>query len=176
MNLQYVGVQVKTRKHIHAFLKNNYGSPARFDRTTIFHNHFILCLSHTHYQHANRVADYPIEIKVQVPVDVYERYGCYVNEVQTKFFNTFVDAHMKVLLVNFADTYLHMSGHRDLTKALVYAMDMMRVSDDDWDFDSVKRFYHRYRTRNGLPLIYNKQNKNEKPSGNSSVLELQKTF
>lgn len=170
MNMQYVSVQVKTRKHIEAFLKNNYGSPARFDRTTIFHNHFILCLSHTHFQHANRVADYPVQMKIQVPVDVYERYGCYVNEVQNKFFNTFVDAHMKVLLVNFADTYLHMDGHKNLTKAIQYSMDMMRVSEDDWEFDSVKRFYHRYRIRNGKPLIYQKDKKIEKPSGKTSDL------
>jgi len=172
MNLQFVSVQVKTKRHIEAFLKNNYGNPVRFDRNAIFHNYFLLCLSHTHFQHANRVADYPIELKLQVPIDVYERYGCYVNEVQNRFFNTFVDAHMKVLLCNYADTYLHMSDKMNLTKALEYAMDMIRVSDQDWDFDSVKRYYHRYRVRNGKPLLYNKEPKSVISSGNSSETNL----
>jgi hypothetical protein len=64
---------------------------------------------------------------------------------------------MKQMLVCYADAYLNLHANKVLNSALEYGLEMMKITEDDWDVDSIKRYYHRYRVRNGKDLLYNKE-------------------
>jgi hypothetical protein len=161
----HVSVQIKTTRQIKAFLTNNYGQDIVFPRGSICCNHLILVLSKAYMRHEELIADYSEEVKLYISIDTYNRFGCYLNKTQTMYFNMFVDEYMKAKLCCYADSYLRIVENAKLYKAIEYAMDMIKISDEDWQTDSVKRFYHRYRIRNGLPILHDKQKNIEKLLG-----------
>ena len=167
----HVSVEINTTRQVKAFLMNNFGKEVVFPRGSIYNNHMILVLSKAYTRHEDDVAEYAETVKVYISIDVYERYGCYLNKTQMMYFNTFIDEYMKKVLCCYVDSYLRIVPDAKLMKAIEYGMDMIKISDDDWQTDSVKRFYHRYRTRNGLPLLYEKKKNIEKLSGETSDLK-----
>lgn len=151
--VQLVSINIKTHKHIKAYLEANFGTPVQFKRDSIFLNKLILCLNHNLYQHYDRVGNFPDKLMLKVPIDVYHRYGCYMNDRQEQLFNTFVDKFMKEKFKSHADDYLELMPKKSLKNAIQYALEHMNITDDDWEFETIKRFYHRYRTVNNGPIL-----------------------
>lgn len=151
-----VPVDLKTKKHVKAFLLNNFGEKPFIESTHIFHNFLLLCLSHSLTYRINEVPEYPEEMKIYITKKDYELYGCWMNPRQMQLFNSHVDFYMKSVMTVFVDVYLEFYPHRVLKDGIYHALAKMKITEDDWEFDAVKKYYYRYRTRNGGKLLYNK--------------------
>lgn len=154
--INHVGILLNTKKHIRAYLLNNFGEKPVFDNKHIFHDFLLLCLSHQLTFNANNFIEYPDTCKIYVTKNDYDRYGCWLNLVQTHYFNMHVDSYMKALLVSYTDSYLSLSQNKKLISALEFSLDVLKVTDNDWSVESVTRYYHRHRKRTNKPLLYNK--------------------
>ena len=176
--VQHVSIDIKTHKHIKAYLENNFGKPVHFSRNSIFLNKMILCLTHDRYRNYKDIAEFEYDLKISVPLDTYYRYGCYMNLRQEQLINLFIDKLMKIQFTSHVDTHLELSEKKSLTKAIYYALDHLKITEEDWNFDCVKRYYHRYRTENNLPLLKIQPKKISKtfgkndPNNNNKILTL----
>ena len=162
--MKIVSVHFNTTKHVKSFLANNYGEKPMFDSNNPFHDLLLLSLTHTTTWSYNKCVLYPEDTKIFISKDDYLRYGCYLNKLQNKILHLHIDRTMKLMMVCHANAYLNLSSTKVLKNALEYSLEMMKLTEDDWDMDSVKRYYHRYRVRNGKELLYNKEKPLEKLS------------
>lgn len=158
MRTPSVPVQLFTKPHISAFLHNNFGDRPSIDSNHIFHNFLILCLCHQLQYRVPDVPEYPVEMKIYITKRDYELYGCWMNPRQQQLFNGHVDFYMKAVLVAHADTYILNKPNSKLKDALVYALDQLQIDDEDWNLESVTRYYHRLRSNKGNFLMYRKEN------------------
>ena len=149
-----VPVLFKTEKHIKAYLLNNFGERPSFDCSNIFHDFLLLALSHTQRNHLNEIQEFPESMTIYITKSDYKNFGCWLNLLQMKYLNKHIDAHIKEKLVLFLNTYLDMSTKKNLSLAIEFALVALNISEEDWDPDSIKRFYHRYRKRSGMPSIF----------------------
>lgn len=167
--MQRVGVILKTNKHIKAYLISNFGDCPVIDSKSVFHNHFLFCLTHRLVQHMDTVADYQESCKLYITKDDYERYGCWLNNKQAHLFNMHVDSMMKNEIVIRIQMILEYNSQATLSSAIYDSLKRMGLTDEDWNPESITRYFHRYRQRKGLPLLYDK--KINKSSGKMSDLK-----
>ena len=159
MKTKRVSVLLQTNKPVKAFLLNNFGPEPMIDSRHIFHNYLLLCLNHTLTFKNCEVPGYPDSMKIYISKIDYERHGCWLQPRQTQMFNLHVDFYMKALLIAYTDTYLKQSVHPQLNDALRFALEQMKLSELDWDIDTITKYYYRHRQRTGKPLLYNKPKK-----------------
>lgn len=152
----YVSVAFSTSTRIKKYLENNFGENVCIQPTHIFHNYMILCLAHSSIQHFDRVQDYACKMKLYINKDDYERFGCYMNPRQTQLLNIHIDFYMKTILVAICDTYLKHHPTAKLKNSIDYALNEMNITSEEWDTDSIARYYHRSRKMRSKPLLYNK--------------------
>lgn len=157
MPVNQVSVQLHTKPHIRAFLHANFGERPIIDATHIFHNYLILCLSHSLTYRIPDVPEYPVEMKIYITKNDYDRFGCWLNPRQMQLFNIHVDFYMKTLMAAHTDSYLMHKPNAKLKDALEYAMKELGVSDEDWDLETVTKNYYRSRLRRKKPLLYKKE-------------------
>lgn len=158
MAFQNVSVQFFTKPHIKAYLINNFGERPAIDSRSIFHNFLILCLAHSLHRGINEVPEYPEEMRLYISKDDYDRFGCWMNPRQIQLFNQHVDFYMKAVLVAHADTYLLHKQGALLKDALYYSLGELKLSDEEWNIESVTRYYHRSRIHREKFLMYQKEN------------------
>lgn len=171
--LKQVSVLLKTKKHIRAYLLNNFGEQPMIDSKHIFHNYLLLCYSHTLTLNMHEMLKDTVDMKLYITPSDNQRYGCWLNARQMHFFNTHVDAFMKELLISKADSYLDLHHRPVLKDALAYALDYLKVTEDDWEWDTIVRHYHRSRERRGRPLLYKKEKTLQEMSDykNSTIIQ-----
>jgi hypothetical protein len=127
------------------------------DSRHIFHNYLLLCLNHSLSFKNNEVPGYSEAIKIYISKIDYERHGCWLQPRQTQMFNLHVDFYMKALLIAYTDTYLQQSINPQLNNALRFALEQMKISELDWDMDTITKYYYRHRSASGKPLLYKKK-------------------
>lgn len=150
-----VPVQLYTKKHIKAYLLNNFGPKPCIDSTHIFHNYLLLCFSHTLQLNIEQfLKGHTEEMAIYITRSDYKNYGSWLNARQMHFFNRHVDQYMKDILFAKIDTFLEMDKKPVLKEAIYYGINNLKVTDDDWEYETIVKSYYRYRTRNNLPLLY----------------------
>lgn len=154
-----VPVDLKTKKHVKAYLLNNFGERPFIESTHIFHNFMILCLSHQLTYRNDEVPEYPELMKIYITKKDYELYGCWMNPRQMQLFNGHVDFYMKSIMCVFIDVYLEYYPGSQLNKGIQHALQKMKITDEDWDTESITKYYYRYRNRTGGTLLYRKNKK-----------------
>lgn len=151
--LKEVSVIISTEKHIKAYIEKNFGVSVPFANSKFINSLIKLCLMHDKLRDSKRKRKYPCEVKLYIPIDSYERFGSYFNPNQSCKFNHIVDEYLKHIVASHITAYLHVSPVPVLKEAIYYALDRIKLDDDDWEYDSVKRYYSRYREEHGLPTI-----------------------
>lgn len=155
--IQRVGVLLKTKKHIKAYLISNFGEFPVIDSKSIFHNHFLFCLAHRLLRDMDKCIEYTESCKLYITRDDYERYGCWLNKKQAHLFNEHVDTMMKSEIVIRIQMHMEYNEKATLNSAILDSLKRMGLTDEDWNPESIVRYYHRYRQRKGMPLLYDKK-------------------
>ena len=65
---------------------------------------------------------------------------------------------MKAVLVAHADTYLLHKPKAKLKDGLLYSLEQLKLTDEEWNIESVTRYYHRSRINRDKFLMYQKEN------------------
>lgn len=158
MPVDRISVKLVTKAHIKAYLINNFGEKPLIDCKHIFHNYLLLCYSHSLTYKMDDLNRNSVEMNIYITPDDYNRYGCWLNARQMHFFNCHAEDYMKSLVIAMADTYLEVHPQPKLKNALEYALRQIKLTDEDWDMETVTKFYYRHRKYTGKPLLYNKPN------------------
>jgi len=159
--IKEVSVEIRTEKHIKAYIEKNFGVSVRFSDAPIFNGLLKLCLAHSQKRDIDRKKKYPVILKLKIPIDSYERYGAYFNPNQNCLFNTMADSVIKKQLCAHLNAKLLEMEKPNLKIAVASALDMLQLDEDDWEPSSIYRFYHRYRERNNLPMLRQRNNKEQ---------------
>lgn len=157
MALDRVSVQLHTKAHIKAYLTNNFGEKPLIGSTHIFHNYLLLCYSHTLTLNMDEMGQNTIPMVIYITPSDYRNYGCWLNARQMHFFNQHVDEYMKSLLVAYIDSYMDLHKSPRIKDAAAYALKRLNISEDDWEWDTIKKYYYRHRLRNDKPILYNRK-------------------
>lgn len=156
MAIDRISVKLLTKKHIKAYLINNFGEKPLIDCKHIFHNYLLLCYSHSLTYKMDDLNRNSVEMNIYITPDDYNRYGCWLNARQMHFFNCHANDYLQALVCAMADTFLEVHPNPKLKDALEYALKYIKLSDEDWDMETVTKFYYRHRKYNNRPLLYNK--------------------
>lgn len=156
MSSGMVPVELYTKKHIKIYLQNNFGDKPFFKPDHIFHNYFMLCLSQGVFTNPQRIPTYPEKIRVYITKWDYQRFGCWMSPKQMLWFNTHVDFYMKTVFRTYVDSYINHMPNPVLKDAFQYALTEMKITDDDWELETIKKDYYRSRKKRGKKLLYTK--------------------
>lgn len=157
--IQEISVTINTEKHIKAYIEKNFGATVPFSASKFFNSLIKLCLCHHKVRDADRKKKYEHPITLYVPIDAYERFGAYFSPNQACKFNHIVDDYLKNIIASHITARLSLAPNPVLKEAIYYGLERMNLNDDDWEYDTVKRFYSRYRDENGLPKIAELKNR-----------------
>jgi hypothetical protein len=155
--VQKVSVLIQTKKHIKAYLINNFGDKPFFEPEHIFHDYFILCLTQSVFTNPQRLPLYNEELKVFITKHDYERFGAWMNPKQMQWFNKHVDFYMKAIFTAYLDSYFAHSPKKKLKDAKDYALGEMNITSDDWEDETITKYYYRSRLKRNKKLLYNKK-------------------
>ncbi|HRH59779.1 MAG TPA: hypothetical protein PL045_04370 [Chitinophagaceae bacterium] len=154
----YYGIDIPTRPYIRAFIHSRMGPQPIMNGLDDYGigRYFLLLLKNKKNYDKKKFAKkgYTDTMRIYINMYTFNKRGCNLHETNIRDFNLFVRDKVKSRLYELMDDYIEICNSFNV--ALSFTRRKLEISDDDWDDDSIRRDYHRYRVRNNLPLIYNK--------------------
>lgn len=148
----YFPIEIPTKKYIKAYIHSQMGDKPIINTTHRIGNKLYDVLNRSTNESKSRFAGYNATIKVYVNHSTFYHRGANLNETNIKNFNLFVEDEVKATYRMLMDFYI------DLLPSFEANLPEVRrrigVGIDDWDTDSIKKDYYRYRLRTGKPLFY----------------------
>ncbi len=140
-------VEIPVSKQVKAYIENNYGNNVPLITSSAFNSLLQMALSHRQKQHVKRVSKKLVLLKIQLPFCYMARFGAYVNPLQGSQFNNVIDSMLRTIVVEYIKSYMDSRENPKFKNAVEYALDRLNISIEDWDYDSISKFYYRYRTK-----------------------------
>lgn len=152
----YISVDIPTKRYIKAYIVSLLGETPVMNNDHLIGSKLMDLLEHQTNEQSSRFPQraYNSKIRVRISHYVFAHRGCNLNETNVKNFNIFVQHLVKDKVRFLLDVYTEQTG--SFTKALDMVRIRMKIEEEDWDSDSIKKDYWRYRKKSGLPLFYKK--------------------
>lgn len=153
----YIPIEIPTKKYIRAFIITQLGEKPFMTSDHVIGNKFFDVLQRSTNERKTQFASkhYNSKIRVYISLHTFRRQGAHLNETNVKSFNRFLQHLIKDRVRFLLDIYV--PEQKGFEKALTKVRDMMKIEDEDWDSDSIKKDYYRYRLKMKLPLLYQKR-------------------
>ena len=161
----YTPVDVPTKSYIKAYIVHTLGPQTIITPKSNIGQKLIDVLQHTTNERMSEYSNarYNATIRLYINKHLFRQRGAYLNETNIKQFNGFVEAEIKArfyFLMDFCNEVL--PGYEVHNN---YVRKMLGIDIEDWDDDSMRKDYLRYRKRENKPLLYNKNITRSVPSG-----------
>ena len=155
----YIPIEIPTKKYIRAFIIAQLGPKPLMSSEHVIGSVLINVLQRTCNERRTGRPNklYDVTLRLYITMHTFRQRGVNLNESNLRNFNSFVQALIKDKMRFLLDLYVPMFG--SFEKALVRVREVMQIEDEDWDSDSIKKDYYRYRLKNNMPLLYNKAEK-----------------
>ena len=165
----YIPIEIPTKKYIRAFIIAQLGEKPLMSTDHVVGNKLfdVLQRSTNEKKKDFSTKHYNSTIRVYISMHTFQHRGANLNETNVKRFNQFLQHLIKDRLRFLLDVYV--PEQKGFEKALIKVRAVMNIGDEDWDSDSIKKDYYRYRLKKSLPLLY--QKKSEKDLPQMSLLE-----
>ena len=153
-----IGIEIPIKRYCKAYLLHHYGARPLMNTKTGVGNKFIDLLSHTAKTNDTPIIEkvYPESVKLYISYFTYRHRGGFIHNEQIQSFNFFLEETIKRTYRQAMDVYIEIipSFESNLGKV----REIIGISEDAWENESIKKDYYRYRKRTGLPLLYNTKN------------------
>jgi hypothetical protein len=155
--MRFFGRRIPTKKYIRAFIVAQLGPKPVICNRDVIGNKLYDVLQHSTnaYKTDFSTKHYDAKLRVYVSLHTFKSRGANLNETNVKNFNAFLQALIKDKMRFLLDLYVPMFG--SFEKALAITREVIKIEDEDWDSDSIKKDYYRYRIKKNLPLLYKKE-------------------
>lgn len=152
----FIGISIPTKKYIAAYIHHKLGPYPKMDLSTTIGNKLYDILEYKYNERKTEFSDfrYNAKIKIYITEHVLLNRGCNLNETNIKNFNLFVEAQIKERYRELMDEAIQILP--SFKANLPEIRKKIGITEDDWDYDSIKKDYFRYRKRNNLPSLYGK--------------------
>ncbi len=153
----YIPIEIPTKKYIRAFILAQLGEKPYMSTDHVIGCKFFDVLQRSTNERKLQFASkhYNAKIRVYITLHTFRQQGANLNETNVKSFNRFVQGLIKDRVRFLLDVYVPDS--KSFERALVRVREVMKIDDEDWDSESIKKDYYRYRLKNDLPLLYQKK-------------------
>ena len=153
----YITIEIPTKKYIRAFIIAQLGAKPFMSTEHVIGNKLYDVLQRTgNERRSGRLNKlYECSLRVYISMHTFRQHGANLNDTNLRNFNGFVQGLIKDKIRFLLDLYVPAFG--SFEKALVKAREVMKIEDEDWDSDSIKKDYYRYRVKRKMPLLYKKK-------------------
>lgn len=153
----YVSVDIPTKKYIRAYIVAQLGTPPVMNTEHVIGAKLFDLLEHPTNEDRKQFAQaqYNDVIRVKITHHAFVQRGCNLNETNVKNFNLFVKHLIKDKMRFLLDFYIEQTGSFTTALELIREKHLL-ISEDDWETETIKKDYWRYRKRSGSPLLYRK--------------------
>jgi hypothetical protein len=141
----YFPVDIPTKKYIRAYIYKELTKKPLLNNESLIGNKLFDLLQHHTNEQGSRITSkhYDCTIRVYVSKYVFDRRGANLNATNVKNFNLFLQ-HLVKLQVRFM-LDLFMKQTNSITQSLAKVREEMQIDIEDWDCDSIKKDYYRWR-------------------------------
>ncbi len=155
----YTPVDIPTQPYIAAFIKGHMGPQPKMngpDALGITKYFTVLLTRASNYRKTSyRNGWYTTKLRVYIDMHTCNARGHYLNETNVRDFNIFVKNLLKGRFHELMDDYVEKNG--SITKSLDRVREKLKISIFDWDDDSMRKDYLRYRKKNGLSTDFERK-------------------
>lgn len=153
----YVSVDIPTKKYIRAYIIAQLGTPPVMNTEHVIGAKLFDLLQHSTNEERNQfgLLQYNDVVRVKITYHTFAQRGCNLNETNVKNFNLFLQHLIKEKMRFLLDFYIEQTGSFTTALELIREKHLL-ISDDDWETETIKKDYWRYRQRLGRPLLYRK--------------------
>jgi hypothetical protein len=152
----YIPVEIPTKKYVKAYIIAKLGArPAMNMHSTIGQKLYDV-LEHKSNERKTEFSNerYNTRIKIYISKHTFINRGCYLNETNIKNFNIFVERELKTTFRLLMDHYIEVLP--SFEAHLPALRKKIGIDIEDWSDDSIRKDYYRYRQKENLPPLYNK--------------------
>lgn len=152
----HISIDIPTKRYIKAYITALHGETPVMNNDHLIGSKLMDLLEHKTNECSTRFPRhyYNSMIRVRISHYVFTHRGCNLNETNVWNFNKFVQHLVKDKVRFLLDVYIEQTG--SFTTALDIVRMRLKIDEDDWDTDTIKKDYWRYRKKSGLPLLYKK--------------------
>ena len=152
----YIPIEIPTKAYIRAYVLAQLGEQPVMNTEHQIGSKLYDVLNHECNERKSEFANkrYNARLRVYVNYHTFRHRGAFLNETNIKNFNLFIEQEVKNKFRFMMDLYieLHPSFEANLPKVRA----KLGIEMEDWDTDSMKKDYYRYRLRSGKKLLYDK--------------------
>jgi hypothetical protein len=157
--MEYFTIEIPCKPWIKKYLAANFGAKPNLKEDPCLYHFFIRLLkrSLTMQDHRIDLSKYRSNVTVLFSEDVFRRVGFRLSKTDIEAFNVFCEGYIKKQLIIHIDSHLRYNDN--LANAIRTAQEEFDFSDDDFQFDSIKKYYVRnsifYKKFIASPLLEN---------------------
>jgi len=135
----YIPIEIPTKRYIRAFIITQLGPKPLMCTKDLIGNKLYDVLEHTTNEYRTDFArkHYNATVRLYISLHKFKQRGANLNETNVKNFNGFLQALIKDKMHFLLDLYVLMFG--SFERALVIAREVVKIEDEDWETDSIKR-------------------------------------
>lgn len=149
----YIGIEIPTKRYIAAYVKSQLGDqPVMNTEHLIGHKLYDLLQHQTNEDKTEFSGQYyDVRMKLYVNYSIFRIRGGFLNHTNIKNFNIFLEKEIKDKFRFYMDFMI------EIVPNFKYNLPAVRkhlgIDEEDWDYDSMKKDYYRYRVRTNKPLL-----------------------
>ena len=165
----HFSVVIPTKKYIKAYLQSRFGKEPLIEKGNSVGNKLYDLLEHSGNERKTEFSSdaYTATIKVYISHRTFAFRGCNLNETNIIAFNRFLELEIKERFYFMMDVYIGILPSFEAN--LPTARKMLGIGEDEWETDSMKKAYYRYRKETGKPQLYKKLVRQYNVSKNESA-------
>lgn len=162
---KFISIDIPTKKYIKAYIIHQLGPEPVISQTHWIGNKMYDLLEHKTNERFAEYTNtrYACILRVYINRHIFHTRGANLNETNLRNFNFFIEKKIKQRFYELMDDRIEL-----LPNFLANLPDVRRqlgIDIDDWEDDSMKKDYYRYRKANGKPTLYKNISSRSVPCG-----------
>lgn len=152
-----ISLELRTKPYVHAYLISQMGAKPVMNGKTNIGAMLLTLLQRAPGKNDLKMLSrerYSATTKVYISKHTYGHSGCHITDINLRAFNLYVEQELKKTFRTYMDMFIliNPSFHDNLPGARKH----IGVDFEDWNDDSIRKDYYRYRKAAGLPGLYKK--------------------
>jgi len=163
----YIPVEIPTKRYIRAFVLAKFGDKPMMSTQHEIGSKFYDLLNHHTNERKSEFANirYNSRLKLYVSYHTFRQRGANLNETNIKNFNIYIEREIKECFRFYMDFYIEILPSFEANLPVVRRK--LGIDIEDWNDDSIRKDYYRYRKRTGKPALYAKTSTRIVPSAHN---------